>query len=134
MVVKDGAEISSSTFGKGNAGNLTVRASDSIELSGESPGTGGKSGYVGGLLAQVDFTGEGCGGNLTIETGRLDVSDGSKVQTATFGQGNAGNLFIRASEVNVFETNSPGVYTAAINAGVTRGPGNSTVPIGSGET
>ncbi len=132
LVVKNGGEVSSSTFGMGNAGTLIVRASDSVELKGESPGTGERNGYPSGLFAQVEPTGEGSGGNLTIETGRLDVSNGSKVQTATFGRGNAGDLFIRASEVNVFETDTPGVFTAAINAGVSLGPSSFTVPRGNG--
>ncbi|MBE9169800.1 filamentous hemagglutinin N-terminal domain-containing protein, partial [Pleurocapsales cyanobacterium LEGE 06147] len=92
------SQVSTSTFGEGNAGNLTVRASDSIELSGELPDARGGVGAPGGLLAQVDLDGEGRGGNLTIETQRLSISDGSKVQVATFGQGDAGELIIRASE------------------------------------
>ncbi len=129
LVVRD-SQIGASTFGKGDAGNLTVRASDSVELTGETPGN--EKGFPGGLFFQVDLTGEGKGGNLTIETGRLSVSDGSKVQVATFGQGDAGNLYIRASEVEVFETPRYNFYFTTINAGVTLDPRTVNPPKGNG--
>jgi filamentous hemagglutinin family protein len=110
------SQVGTVTLGKGNAGNFTVRASDSVEVSGkilrnniENPA---------GLLAQVNVDGEGKGGNLNIETGRLSVSNGGKVQVATFGQGDAGNLTIRASEVEVFDTSGGSLYATGINAGV----------------
>ncbi|BAY10079.1 two-partner secretion domain-containing protein [Calothrix sp. NIES-2098] len=110
------SQLGTVSVGKGNAGNLTVRASDSVEVSGkivrnniENPA---------GLLAQVNITGEGRGGNLTIETKRLSVSNGGKVQVATFGQGDAGNLLIRASEIEVFDTPSANLFATGINAGV----------------
>ncbi|MBW4627752.1 MAG: S-layer family protein [Brasilonema octagenarum HA4186-MV1] len=119
LVVRN-AQVGASTFGKGNAGNLTVNASDSIELSGEIPGN--EKGAPGGLFAQVDLTGEGSAGNLTIKTGRLSISDGSKVQVASFGQGDAGNLFIKADDVDVFETPKYNFYSTGIFAGVQRAP------------
>ncbi|WP_246275659.1 filamentous hemagglutinin N-terminal domain-containing protein [Brasilonema bromeliae] len=119
LVVRN-AQVGASTFGKGDAGNLTVLATDSVELSGEIPGN--EKGFPGGLLAQVDLKGEGRGGNLTIKTGRLSVSDGSKVQVATFGQGDAGNLFIKADDVDVFETPKYNFYSTGIFAGVQIAP------------
>ncbi|NJP08897.1 MAG: S-layer family protein [Leptolyngbyaceae cyanobacterium RU_5_1] len=133
LIVRDGAQVTATTFGRGNAGSLTVRASDSVELSGERSTVNGEVGFPGGLFAQVDLTGTGRGGNLTIETRRLSVSNGSKVQVATFGDGDAGNLFIRADEIDVFATR-PTRFTTAINAGVTRDPRTVTPPKGKGGT
>jgi filamentous hemagglutinin family protein len=119
------SQVSASTFSTGNAGNLTIHATNSVELSGEIPGTGGNPGFPGGLFAQVDVNGVGHGGNLTIDTKRLSVSDGSKVQVATFGQGDAGDLLIRASKVDVFEfPNKPSFYITGIFAGIETSPQN----------
>jgi filamentous hemagglutinin family protein len=131
LVVRDGAQVSVSTRGAGNAGNLTIRVADSIELSGESPSVNGEIGFPGGLFAQVDLNGKGQGGNLTLETRRLSVSNGSKIQAATFGDGDAGNLFIRADEIDVFATRLS-TFTTSINAGVTRDPRTVTDPKGKG--
>ena len=129
LIVGNGAQISSSTFGKGNAGNLTVHAANSVELSGES----GRDGDPGGLFAQVNESGVGHGGNLFLETERLSVSNGSKVQVATFGDGNAGNLLIRAAVIDLFNTpNANNFFSTAINAGVTRDPRFIRKPTGNG--
>ena len=113
------SNISTTTKGNGDAGNLTILASDSVDLSGDSynPLTPA-SGSPGGLLAQVDGLGQGKGGNLYIETGRLSISDGSKVQVATLGNGNAGNLFIHADEIDVFNTGKPYFFPTSISGGV----------------
>jgi filamentous hemagglutinin family protein len=110
FIVQD-SQISSSTFGEGNAGDLIVNASESVKLSGEDP-----DGFPGGLFAQVDIKGKGDGGDLTIDTKRLSVSDGSKIQVSTFGLGNSGDLTIRASEIDVFETPIDNFFSTGIFA------------------
>lgn len=127
----DSSQISSSTFGTGNAGDLIVRATDSVVLNGEIPGEGGEAVSPGGLLAQVNRTGEGSGGNLILETRRLSVSNGSKVQVATFGQGDAGELLIRASEVEIFNT-IPTSFFTGIFAGIQQDPRSEILPQGNG--
>jgi filamentous hemagglutinin family protein len=112
------SQVGSSVFGKGFAGNLTIRAAESVEISGKIKSFSSNIENPAGLFAQVNITGEGRGGNLTIETKRLSVSHGGKVQVATFGQGDAGNLTIRASEVEVFDTPVDNLFATGINAGV----------------
>ena len=77
--------VQSGTGGSGHAGDLTVRARDSVKVI--------QQGFlVSGSLSS------GAGGNLTLETGRLIIQDGSVVNTGTFGTGLGGNLVIRARE------------------------------------
>ncbi|MDZ8228168.1 filamentous hemagglutinin N-terminal domain-containing protein [Nostoc sp. ChiVER01] len=116
MTVLD-SQVGSSVFGKGFAGNLTIRAANSVEVSGKIKSSSNIENPA-GLFAQVNTEGEGRGGNLTIETKRLSVSHGGKVQVATFGQGDAGNLTIHASEVEVFDTPVDNLFATGINAGV----------------
>jgi large exoprotein involved in heme utilization and adhesion len=99
----DGAQISSSTYGQGNAGKFTVNAT-SVEIDRESPGTINRFTLPTGLFAQVEPNGTGNAGDLTLTTKTLSVSNGGKVQAATFGKGNGGNLVIKAEDINVFNT------------------------------
>ncbi len=89
--VADGAQIAVSTSGIGNAG-LTVTAQD-IELVGI--GAAAPS----GLFASVQPRATGKGGNLAITTERLNVRDGAQVSVSTGGQGNAGDLIVKADAI-----------------------------------
>jgi filamentous hemagglutinin family protein len=76
--------ISASTQ-RGKAGSLTINASESIDLKG-----------VGGL--SVEATSGGTAGNLSVETGRISISDGAAV-TVSSPSGIAGNLNITANSL-----------------------------------
>jgi filamentous hemagglutinin family protein len=89
-----GGQISSGTFGDGNAGELSVKAQD-VQVSGISPF--GPS----GLFAPVAPGATGNGGNLIIQTDSLRVTDGAQIYTSTFGFGNAGELRIESQNVEV---------------------------------
>lgn len=92
LVLTDGGEISSGSFGAGNAGFLSVRATDSIELSGTSA-----LGFP--SLIYVDSLGSGNGGNARIETSRLLLRDGAQISAGAFEGGRGGSLVIRASDL-----------------------------------
>ncbi|MUG91296.1 filamentous hemagglutinin N-terminal domain-containing protein [Scytonema sp. UIC 10036] len=89
LSVKDGAQVGIGTFGRGNGGNLVIRASELVELIGAVP-----SGVASGLLATSQ--GNGSAGNVTITTGRLIVQDGAAVSSVTSGGGKGGNLVVNA--------------------------------------
>ena len=97
LLVANGAQVNSNTFGAGDGGNLSVSASE-IEVIGESFSDEPEPS---GLFAQADFGNTGDGGNLAIETNYLLVADGAQISVTTFGLGNAGNLSINASEVEL---------------------------------
>lgn len=124
------AQVSASTLGVGDAGNLSIRSRDFVEVSGEIPG--GSDGFPGGLFAVVNFGATGQGGNLNIATSQLSVSDGSKVQAISFGNGDAGNVVIEAEQVAVFETAEPNFYFTGIFTGTGIDPRNVELPKGNG--
>lgn len=109
LSVTDGGIISASTFSEGNAGNLTIRAAERVEVSND-----------GLIQADVFDDAIGTGGNLTIETAKLIVSEGAQISATTRGDGNAGNLtilatdFVRLSGVN--DTGRSGLFATALVA------------------
>ncbi|BAB73141.1 filamentous hemagglutinin N-terminal domain-containing protein [Anabaena sp. FACHB-709] len=94
LQVSNGGQISSGTFGTGNAGELNVTAQD-VQVSGISPF--GPS----GLFAPVAPGARGNGGSLGVETKKLQVTDGGQIFTTTYGFGQAGDLKILAEDVEV---------------------------------
>ena len=93
LTIKDGSQVRSSTLGAGFGGNLTVTASDSVQVSG-TDAAGNPSGLFPGTY------GKGMAGNLTINTGKLIVQDGANISTsAQMGsQGQGGTLNVTASD------------------------------------
>lgn len=101
LTLKNGAEIAVTTsFGTGEGGNLTINASESIEVIGRT--SDGKS--TSGIFAQSDGSNTtGDAGLLQITTGKLIVQDGGRISVGTTGradisQGDGGNLSINATE------------------------------------
>uniref|UniRef100_UPI0035C94011 ShlB/FhaC/HecB family hemolysin secretion/activation protein n=1 Tax=Okeania sp. SIO2F4 TaxID=2607790 RepID=UPI0035C94011 len=101
--VEDGAQIATTTFGKGNAGNLAISARD-VELL----RTFGGGQFSSGLFAQVNREAEGNGGNLRLETENLRVQDGAQIATSTFSKGDGGNLIISAKNIELIGTGANG--------------------------
>jgi large exoprotein involved in heme utilization and adhesion len=94
LIVRNGGQVGSSTFGSGNGGNLTVIATDSVEVSGVNPSDILSS----TLTTQSDQTATGFSGNLTIQTQSLVIKDGAFVSSSNRGQGRGGKLEIVATK------------------------------------
>jgi large exoprotein involved in heme utilization and adhesion len=88
----DGSQLSASTGGAGNAGSLAVQASD-IEISGV-----GRDLIPSLIGAGTLPNSSGAGGNLTVNSDRIRISDGGLISTGTAGTGAAGDVLIQASE------------------------------------
>ncbi|MBD2077173.1 filamentous hemagglutinin N-terminal domain-containing protein [Phormidium sp. FACHB-592] len=94
LSIQDGAEVGTSTFGnsEGAGGDLSITASESVEVSGTSA-----LGKVSGLFSQAQGIGDA--GNLRIETGQLSVQNSARVSVSGEGTGNAGNLTVGAGSI-----------------------------------
>ncbi len=112
--VSNGANLSTSVLqGRGQAGNLVVRASDSIDITGVGLRRFDGSPASSGLFSELQTGSIGSGGNLSVETGRLSLSNGGQITASTFAQGNAGNISIRAEQIDLRrgETLTTGIST-----------------------
>ena len=91
LTLEDGAQISSTALVTGRGGNVTVNATDSVEVLGFSPS------FSGSNLSATTFN-SGNAGNVTVNTARLTLRDGGRVDANTIASGNAGSVTIDASE------------------------------------
>jgi filamentous hemagglutinin family protein len=91
--IRDGAQVYARALGTGDGGDLTVNATDFIELIGDSAAA-----FPTLLGTNVTSGASGNGGDVKITTGRLILQNGARVQAVTSGTGKAGNIIIDAPE------------------------------------
>ena len=113
--VAEGGQVSSSTYGAGNTGDLRVRA-QSIELLSGAPVVGSS-----GLFMSVnDTNATGSAGQLVINGDRLLINGGASATSTTFGIGNAGRVQINARQIDIAGV-SPGGSLSGLYAQVEEG-------------
>ena len=113
LSLSDGAQLGASTFGTGNAGAISITATDTITLSG-----GDSMGFRSGIFSQVNPEAEGTAGGITIDTGFLSLSDGAEVSARTEGKGAANEIVIITNTLEVtsgsqIQTNTTTNFKAA---------------------
>lgn len=94
LSMSNGAQLSSSTFGNGDAGDIIITARDAVSFTGVQP----ENIFPTAAFSIVGLTGEGNGGNIRVLSRSLAVTDGARLSASTLGQGNAGNLQIDAAD------------------------------------
>ncbi|MFM6911123.1 MAG: hypothetical protein ACKPKW_18610, partial [Dolichospermum sp.] len=73
------------TFGKGDAGNIAIQASQGVTVGGA-------------LNSRVTATAVGNSGGITIDTSTLTLENGGIINASTSGKGHAGKIEIQATE------------------------------------
>jgi filamentous hemagglutinin family protein len=109
LVVRGGGSVNTATLANGRAGNLIVNASDSVEVSGQIPGSLNRFSAIGSFAKSTDPTlaqllglppvPTGGSGDVTINTGRLSVTDGAVIDVRNDGPGNGGTLRVNANSI-----------------------------------
>ncbi len=108
LTILDGSRVGAGTFGIGLGGDVNVKATESIEVVGAEP-----SQSVASLLGASSL-GAGDAGNLTIDTTRLVVRDGGRVDSSAAATGSAGNVNIQASESIEISGTVPGTSNPSL--------------------
>lgn len=123
LIVRDGGSVNSVTGATGNAGEISINASEvlveGIETKTDTPADLSASAFIfiNDSAQQALFLPQAPTGNtgqLTINTNRLTVRNGGRINVQHEGTGNAGNLQINA--VEIFLENG-GSITAASASG-----------------
>ncbi len=86
LSVTNGAILSASTFGRGDAGRIQITAQENVSFD------------RGGALSVVDNSAIGKGGGIQITTGKnFYLANDAVLSASTFGQGDAGNIIINVA-------------------------------------
>ncbi|NES18359.1 MAG: filamentous hemagglutinin N-terminal domain-containing protein [Symploca sp. SIO3E6] len=112
--VEAGGQISASTSGTGNPGNILVQGADSVSLSNGSISTAVNP------EAMLNLTQAVQGGKIDIQSRTLFLTNGAEVTASTSGQGNAGSILVRDAElvsINDHSSISTAVNTGAVGQG-----------------
>ena len=96
LQILSGSRIDASTFSKGDASQIKINATNSINIDGES-----SQGFVSGIFSAADTNAEGNAGGITIFTKDLTLDNSGEILSSTFGQGKAGKLEINADSINL---------------------------------
>lgn len=93
----EGSTVTTTTLGNGNAGSIHVRATEQLNLVGTSAAR-----TTGIFSNSVGLNGSnGNGGNVFINTPRLEITGGARINTATRTSGQGGNVIIDASTISM---------------------------------
>ncbi|MEM7579658.1 MAG: S-layer family protein [Cyanobacteria bacterium P01_A01_bin.80] len=103
LSVTNSALLLAVTAGKGNAGNININASDTVNFDQRSFAS-----------TSVVSNAIGEGGDIKIKAGLLSVTNDASLSTLTFGSGNAGNININASDTVNFDK---GGFVSALTSG-----------------
>ena len=103
----DGALITASTGGNGNAGSVSVNARETVFVEGLAGTT------PGGIASTVGSLGSGNGGSIELVAADLEIRNGAGISTSTVGDGNAGDIFINVPGTIRIDGSSPGGLTSA---------------------
>ena len=101
LEVTNGAKVSASTEGSGDAGSIRINATDKVKFDGER-----KDGFPSGTFSQVGLEAVGKAGGISITTAFLEVTNGARVSASTFGEGDAGSVTINATDNVKFDGES----------------------------
>lgn len=120
--------ISAGTFGDGDAGRITVTASDSLSITGDDVLSST------GIFSRVEGTGAtGHGGTVTIDrTGTIMLASGGEIAASTLGVGDAGEVTIRAGYLKAqgSSTKQPSRISARAERGSTGRAGTVEIEAG----
>ncbi|WP_107670207.1 S-layer family protein [Cyanothece sp. BG0011] len=133
LTLQDGGQISavSVSIGRseflGNAGEITINASELINVNGTGGVTFNNSIVPSRITSETGFqdlglSGFAPGGSVNINTNQLTVTNGGIISAASLGQGNAGNVNITAHSIFL---DNQGVITASSEG--TGNAGNLTI-------
>ncbi|NEO84067.1 MAG: S-layer family protein [Spirulina sp. SIO3F2] len=119
LLLTDGSQVSTSTRGDGNAGDINV-AANSISLSGVAQESSA-------ISSKVAFNNAfGNGGDIDIQTQALSLSGGAQIASDTIGKGDSGNITVEVAGTTTItgigvRTSDPDPISSGIASQVSQG-------------
>ncbi|MBD2088838.1 filamentous hemagglutinin N-terminal domain-containing protein [Microcoleus sp. FACHB-1515] len=94
IALNDGAYISGTSYGQGNAGNISLRVADTLSFAGFD-----REGLFSAILSDVGRNVTGNGGNIDVVADTILLRDEAQFASNNAGQGAAGNIRVQAESV-----------------------------------
>jgi large exoprotein involved in heme utilization and adhesion len=114
LSVVNGGQISSSTFGAGDAGSVKVNAG-SILIDGQGTGAG--------IVVRAEYGSTGNAGNIEVTAaGSLSIVSGGEISSSTSASGSAGGIKVSAGNISIEGQGAGGA--ASIHSDTYYGSGN----------
>jgi len=108
IALNHGVQISTSTNGSGNAGNINLRGSDRLTIQGSD---GVRSS---GVFSEVNTNANNAsGGTITATAPIINLNNGGVMSVNTGGLGNGGNIVLNGQEITF-----SGIGTNSLNSGL----------------
>jgi|GEM_PF-330458 len=108
----DGAYVDSGTEGKGRGGEVTLRAEETVMVTGASTEGNPSRIYAGSESIAPDA---GDGGSITVSARTISLSDSGEISTSAAGSGNAGAVELSATELRLDTGASVSSGSGAVN-------------------
>jgi filamentous hemagglutinin family protein len=112
LSVAGAAQLDTSTFGEGDAGDVIINARDAVLFTGGKP----ELNLYSGVLSTSERNGKGSGGNIEINASSVTINDAATLSTFTNKKGNAGNVRIQARD-QITLTNESEIKTISFGEG-----------------
>ena len=130
LVLTEGAQIISGTFGPGQGGTVRVTATDTLTLIGSS--SNGR--FPSGIFVSARGTGvdAGSAGSVVVEAPRVVLTAGAQITSNTRSPGQGGTVRVTATDTLTLAGTSPdgfasGIFSTAVGTGVGAGSAGSVV-------
>ncbi|NJR39306.1 MAG: filamentous hemagglutinin N-terminal domain-containing protein [Leptolyngbyaceae cyanobacterium CSU_1_4] len=100
LTLSEGSALVANVLNSSSGNGITIRATESVNLRGVASSLANPI-FPSTFVSEVDTGATGQGGNISITTGKLRISDGGLISAAVFGAGQGGNVQIAAQAVNL---------------------------------
>jgi len=110
LVLRNGAEINSSTRFRGNAGDIRIQANN-IDIDDSTTRSTG-------IFSAVERNATGAGASISLNTQTLSLLQGGQISSGTLGNGDGGSVNIQADQIELTGQNDQaksGIFANAFN-------------------
>ncbi|BAY22050.1 filamentous hemagglutinin outer membrane protein [Calothrix sp. NIES-2100] len=114
LEIKKGGIVQTQTLGRGTAGEITVNATEQVNISGAGSALRSSSGGDNSLLGNINSAEIGAGGDINLTTTNLSVVDNAVFDATTVTNAPGGNITLNS---NVFTTTTGGKLLTSTSGG-----------------